>query len=98
MTLPHTLPQDTPICRACIADMTDDQIEQLIETMRTRRMAAHTAYLEAQRMKAEIKSQKDATIIEKRLEQIEKLMKTTDNNLEKMNRYIAEIKLLRLTQ
>lgn len=95
---PHTLPQDTPIHRACIPDMTDDQIEALIVHMQTRRMAAYTAYQEAQLMKAGIKSAKDALIIEKRLKQIETIMGTTDRNLTKALQYIAEVKVLRLTQ
>jgi hypothetical protein len=98
VTFPHTLPQDTPIRRACIADMSDDQIEALVAHMQQRRMAAYTAYQEAQQMKVEIKHAKDALQIEKRLEQIEKIVTTAERQLDKAMAYVAEIKVLRLTQ
>lgn len=77
--------------------MTPDQIEQLVEHMRVRRMAAHTAYQEAQRIKAEAKSQKDAAMMEKRLQQIDKCFASIDTQLERATKYAAEIKVLALT-
>ena len=91
------VPQDTPIKRACIADMTPDQIEQHVELFRERRMRAYTAYQEAQRLKAEAKSKADAEQMEKRLTQIGKVLKTVDNGLDKITKYVAEIRVLALT-
>lgn len=91
------LPQDTPIKRVCLADMTPEQIEEHVEYFRTRRMAAYTAYQEAQRLRAEAKSRADALQMQKRLDQLEKVFKTLDNSLDKATRYAAEIKVLAMT-
>lgn len=94
---PHTIPQDTPITRATIADLTPAQLEQLVETFRVRRMAAYTAFQEGQRIKAEAKCQKDAQMMQKRLDQITKCFQSIDTQLERATRYSNEIKLLAMT-
>ena len=54
------LPQDTPIRRASIADMSIDQVLALVEQMQERRMRQHTLYEAAMAAKAKIKEAKDA--------------------------------------
>lgn len=90
-------PQDTPIQRAAICDMSPDQIIKCVELFRERRMRAYTAYQEAQRIKAEAKSQKDAKLMEQRLTQLEKVFKSLDSNLAKAFKYANEVKLLAMT-
>lgn len=91
---PDTLSQDTPIRRACIRDMTTQQIEQHVDLFRERRMRAHTAYMEAKKIKEEAKHQKDAALMQRRLDQLEKVFKSLDSNLEKAFKYANEIKVL----
>jgi predicted nucleic acid-binding Zn-ribbon protein len=88
---------DTPIHRLNISEMADDQVEQHIEKMRERRMRLFTAWQEAQQHAEEMKLQKDRAQMKKRLEQMEKVFKTVDNGLEKLSKYMSEIRVLRLT-
>ena len=91
-----TLPQDTPIVRASIADMSMDQILALVEHMQERRMRAYTAFEAAQAAKAKIKEAKDRERYDHLLKMFDKKIKTVDAGLEALSRYVNEFKVLEL--
>lgn len=91
------LPQDTPIHRATLRELTHEQLVVLIQEMQERRMRAQTAYEDAQAAKKAIKDEKDKLLYEKRLEQIFKSMESADKALEKVSKYLVEVQALRLT-
>jgi uncharacterized protein YecA (UPF0149 family) len=90
------IPQDTPVHRASIAEMTIEQIETLVDSMRERRMRAHNAYQLAQEAKAREKLQKDKARYDKLLVMFEKKIKSVDAGLESMSKYLNELKVLEI--
>jgi len=90
------LPQDTPIRRASIGDMSLEQVLELVEQMQERRMRQHTLYEAAMAAKALIKEQKDKERFEHLLRMTEKKLKTIDTNLESVSKYLNELKVLEL--
>ena len=87
---------DTPIERMSIKDMSEQQINALVEIMQERRMRQHSVYKAAQEMKREAKYEKDVATLEKRLAQMQKLFISVDNGLEKLKKYSAEVSVLRM--
>lgn len=92
-----TLPQDTPIARATILDMTPEQLDNHIKLLQERRMRSYTLYQEAQELKHKLKDEKDRAMLAKRVEQLAKVLTQAENALDKANKYHNEIKVLRLT-
>ncbi len=92
----NQLPQDTPIRRASIGDMSLEQVLELVEQMQERRMRQHTLYEAAQQVKAQIKEQKDRERFDHLLRMTEKKLKTIDTNLESVSKYLNELKVLEL--
>jgi carbamoylphosphate synthase large subunit len=90
------LPQDTPIRRASIADMSIDQVLALVEQMQERRMRQHTLYEAAMAAKAKIKEAKDRERFDHLLKMIEKKLPTIDKSLETVSKYLNELKVLEL--
>ena len=90
------LPQDTPIRRASIADMSIDQVLALVEQMQERRMRQHTLYEAAMAAKAKIKEAKDAERFTHLCRMVEKKLKTIDTNMESVSKYLNELKVLEL--
>jgi predicted nucleic acid-binding Zn-ribbon protein len=88
--------QDTPVHRASIAEMTIEQIETLVDSMRERRMRAHNAYQLAQEAKAREKLQKDKARYDKLLVMFETKIKSVDAGLESMSKYLNELKVLEI--
>jgi hypothetical protein len=89
-------PQDTPIKRASIKELTADQLIQLVEQMRERRMRSHTAYMEAQEAKTRIKQEKDAARYEKVLDMFAKKLEAAEKALDAASKYANELKVLNL--
>lgn len=92
-----SLPQDTPITRATILDMTSEQLEAHITLMQERRMRSYTLYQEAQAAKTAIKEAKDRERYEKVLGMLAQKIESATKALDAANKYHIEIKLLRLT-
>jgi galactose-1-phosphate uridylyltransferase len=87
---------DTPINRVSMKDMTIDQIEALVETFQERRMRSQKAYAEALVIAEQKKHDKDSGQLVKRLEQMQKVMVSVDNGLEKLRKYTTEVRVLRM--
>ena len=90
------LPQDTPIRRASIAEMSMDQVLELVTLMQERRMRQHTLYEAAEAAKAKIKEEKERARYDQLLRMVEKRMATVDNGLEAISKYLNELKVLEL--
>jgi predicted nucleic acid-binding Zn-ribbon protein len=90
------IPQDTPVHRASIAEMTIEQIETLVDSMRERRMRAHNAYQIAKEAKEREKLAKDKLRYDKLLDMFEKKIKSVDAGLESMSKYLNELKVLQI--
>lgn len=91
------LPQDTPIARATILDMTPEQLEAHIVSLQERRMRSYRLYEEAQAAKAAIKEEKDRARYVKVIEMLAKKLESAEKALDAANKYHNEIKILRLT-
>lgn len=89
-------PQDTPITRASIKDLTIDQLEQLVEHMQDQRMRSYTAFQAALEAKAKIKEEKDKARYEKVLDMCGKKFEAADKALEAASKYVSELKVLQL--
>lgn len=92
-----TLPQDTPIARATILDMTPQQLEAHIVSLQERRMRSYTLYQEAMAAKAAIKEEKDRARYVKVCEMLAKKLASAEKALDDANKYHNEIKILRMT-
>lgn len=92
-----SLPQDTPIMRATILDMTPEQLTAHIEQMQERRMRSYTLYQEAMAAKQAIKEAKDRDRYVKVCEMLAKKLETAEKALDAANKYHAELQILRIT-
>ena len=92
------LPQDTPIRRATILDMTPQQLEAHITSLQERRMRSYTLYQEAVAAKAHIKEEKDRARYVKVCEMLAKKLESAEKALDAANGYHNELKILRLTR
>lgn len=90
------LPQDTPVHRATIKELSPQQLEELVDSMRERRMRAQKAYEIAQEAKAKLKLEKDKARYDKLLEMLGKKIEGIDKALESAGKYINELKVLQL--
>lgn len=90
------LPQDTPVHRASIKELTTTQLEELITGMQERRMRQHTAYEAAMAAKAKIKEEKDKARYDKLLDMLGKKLESTQKSLDASTKYLNELKVLEL--
>lgn len=88
---------DTPIRRATILDLTQEEAEALITEMRERRMRQHTLYEQAVAAKAQLKLDKDRKRYEKLIDMYEKKSVSVDKAIDALSNYVNELTLLRLT-
>lgn len=95
MTAP-AIPQDTAIVRAHVNMMTDDQLVELIERKRTRRLSASKKYEAGLLAKANAKSEKQAQRLDKVLGMFLKQIDAVDKAIEKLDKHAIEIQALRL--
>lgn len=91
-----TFPQDTPIHRVSIKELTVDQITELVEKMRERRMRLFSAYEEAKAAKAKLQHDSAVDRYQHVLEMFEKRLKTVDTGLETLSKYSNELQGLRI--
>ena len=94
MTYPF--PQDTPVSRATVSQLTPQQLEELVESMRERRMRAHNAYQIAQEAKKKAKLEKDKARYDKLLDMLGKKLEGTEKALDACSKYINELKVLEM--
>jgi hypothetical protein len=90
------LPQDTPTHRATIKEMSIEQIEALVESMRERRMRSYNAYEIAKAAKEKIKQEKDKARYEKVLEMLEKKVAVAEKAMDACTKYLNELKVMEL--
>jgi molecular chaperone GrpE (heat shock protein) len=90
------VPQDTPIHRATLSELSVEQIEALVESMRERRMRSYTAYQLAQEAKKKMKEEKDKLRYEKILTMFQKKLDSVDKALDTMSKYLNEMKVMEL--
>jgi hypothetical protein len=94
MTYP--VPQDTPIKRVSIRELTAEQLEALVMNMRDRRMRLFSAYEEAKAAKAKLQHDKAIDRYQHVIEMFEKKIVTVDNGLDALNKYATELQALRI--
>lgn len=90
------LPQDTPAHRATIKELTPTQLEELVESMRERRMRAQKAYELAKEAKEKLKLEKDKARYEHVLDMLQRKITTIDKALDAAGKYVNELKVLEL--
>jgi hypothetical protein len=91
-----TFPQDTPIRMASIRELTMDQLADLVERMRSRRLRLYSAFQEAKEAKARLEHDKAVDRYQHVLEMFEKKLKTVDSGLEALSKYSNELQGLRI--
>jgi hypothetical protein len=91
-----SFPQDTPITRASIGELSTEQLEQLVTHMQERRMRQYTAYQLAQEAKAKIKEEKDKARYDKVLDMLAKKLEVSHKAIEAASKYVQELKVLEL--
>lgn len=91
-----TFPQDTPIRRASIRELTAQQLEDLVTSMRERRMRLFSAYEEAKAAKAKLIHDKAVDRYQHVIEMFEKKIETVDKGLDMLNKYATELQALRI--
>lgn len=87
---------DTPINRATIAQMTDDQIDAHLDQLRERRLKPIQVYKEAKELADKLKHEKRAEALEKAIEGFEKDLLQFDKKLEKLQSRALKIRGIRL--
>lgn len=80
----------------CIADMSTEQIDKLLESIRERRLRAAKHYEEAQAAKALVAEEKARASLEKQLEMCEGNLSRVDKALDALETRVNKIRALRL--
>jgi Mg2+ and Co2+ transporter CorA len=89
--------QDTAFDRQHVRSMTHDELLQHVTRVRERRMSAVRLYEQAKLAKSKAKEAKDIETYEKRLDQICNVLERIDKAFGTLDKYVAEVQLLRLT-
>lgn len=84
------------ISRHDISVMNDEQLDELINGIRIRRMASFYIYEQTQADLAQVQEQKAKLSLEKELDQIIKVLSTLDKNFEKLETRIHKLRGLRI--
>lgn len=84
------------ITRETIEHMNDDQLDEMLEGIRTRRMQAHLIYQQHVEAKEQAAMLKAAAKLDKKCEQIIKSLDSVDKQLIKLERYVQELRSLRI--
>lgn len=92
----EVIPQDTPINRASIVMMDDEQLEAYVETLRERRLKLRTIYEAGQEAKRRASADKAAAQMEKALDRFIKKAETVDKGLAALEKLALDIQALRL--
>lgn len=79
-----------------IEAMSDDELDALVSAIRVRRMNSYLIYKQTKAEKESLEQDKARQRIEKKCEQIIKKINTIDAQLEGLEKFIAELRGLRL--
>ena len=79
-----------------IDKMTDDELDAMLAAIRTRRMTSYHIYKRTADEKEHITEAKAKARVEKKCEQIIKKLNTLDKGFDDLERFIAELRGLRL--
>ena len=88
--------QDTPAHRANVGQLSDEEIDTLMNEVRERRLRAFTVYSEAQELKQKARNTKTREQIQKFLDMFDKELKAADKAMEKLEARALKIRALRL--
>lgn len=88
--------QDTPINRASILDIPEDELYARLDTLRDRRLRSYHVYQKGIELKARAASDKAVEQIEKKLQQYVKKLETVDKALDALEKLTLDIQALRL--
>src|SRR5947207_74845 len=91
-----SFPQDTPIHRASIRELTTQQLEELVGQMREQRMRSYSAYEEAKAAKSRLEHDRAIDRYQHVIEMVEKKVKTVDSGLDMLSKYANELQALRI--
>jgi hypothetical protein len=81
---------------ANVSELTDEQLDELIEGIRLRRMQKLVVYAETQKLKHVAELAKIEALYDKKMGQFSKQLTQVDKALEKLEKYTNEIRGLRL--
>lgn len=92
----EVFPQDTPIDRASILKLSDEQLVDYIQTLQTRRLASLLHYQAGVAAKAKAKSVKTEAQLDKICGQMDTLFARVNKDLEKLEKLAIDIQAHRL--
>ena len=87
---------DTPTHRLTIAELSDDEIDNMLQGIRVRRLQAWNKYQEAQELKKKAQNERQYDKLIKQCNKMEKLFSDIDARFEKLEKLALEIRALRL--
>lgn len=79
-----------------IDKMTDEELDNMLAAIRSRRLASYQVYKATRDQQNQINEEKARAKVEKKCEQIIKKLNTIDKNMEQLETFIAELRGLRL--
>lgn len=92
----EVVPQDNPIDRASIAQLTPDQLVEYIGALQQRRLKSYKIYEAGKRAKQDATDVKTAAQLEKVLSRMTKLFERVEADLEKLDQQAIEVQVYRL--
>lgn len=84
------------ITRENIMAMTDEQLDAMLSAIRVRRMKSYAIYNQTKQEKNALEQGKARERVEKKCEQIIKKLNTIDKQLDDLERFVAELRGLRV--
>lgn len=90
------IPQDTPIKRASIMQMDPEQLQEYIQTLQTRRLAAYNIYQMGVEAKRKATDEKDAAYLVNTLKRFEKQYDIAKRALDKLEKLATDIQVARI--
>lgn len=87
---------DTPIDRASIEQLTEEDLYARLERLRERRLKAYTIYQAGIELKARAASEKALVSLDKKLDQLKKQFEAVDKAFDKLEKLTLDIQALRL--
>jgi hypothetical protein len=87
---------DTPITRANLLDMSDEQIQAHVASLQERRLKSYNIYVAGVKLKEEAKEKKNVAALDKKLDQFVKKHESVVKALEVLDKYAIDIQALRL--
>jgi len=84
------------ITRVNIAELTDDQLDDMLTRIRQRRLMNYVVYKATEEQKDQSRSEKAKVALEKKCDMIIKQLVSLDKGFEKLEKYINELRGLRI--